>query len=238
MSDKGDATVSVIIPALNEAAAVAAAVESALEQHADEVIVVDGGSRDATIETAERAGARVLSSSAGRARQQNAGAEAAGGEMLVFLHADNRLGADPTGRTCLEQLREAAAGDRGLWGAFRHRIESARWGFRVIEWGDSRRVRWRGIPFGDQGIFVPRSRFWATGGFPDQPLMEDVLLAKRLRRQRWPRLLAGPVYSSARRWEKHGIVRQTARNWTLQLAHAGGASPERLAEFYRRHDQA
>ncbi|QEG42236.1 TIGR04283 family arsenosugar biosynthesis glycosyltransferase [Roseimaritima ulvae] len=224
--------ISVVIPAINEAEGIAAAVDSASSQGAMEVLVVDGGSQDDTVRRAQAAGARVVTSPSGRARQQNAGAALASGQVLLFLHADNRLGPH-----CLEQIREAFERRPQAWGgAFRHRIDAPQWLFRCIEWGDAMRVRWRGLPFGDQGLFIRREAFEQVGGFPDEPLMEDLLLARRMRRTAWPLLLPGPVWSSPRRWQRHGVVRQTVRNWSLQVAHACGCSPDRLAAYYRRHD--
>ncbi len=224
--------ISVVIPAINEAEGISAAIHSATSQGAAEVVVVDGGSQDETVSRAQAAGARIVHSPPGRARQQNAGAAVAGGQVLLFLHADNRLGPE-----CLKQVREALQRSPQAWGgAFRHRIDAPQWLYRCIEWGDAMRVRWRGVPFGDQGLFIRRDAFERVGGFPDQPLMEDLLLAQRMRRTGWPLLLPGPVWTSARRWQRHGILRQMARNWCLQVSHACGCSPSRLAAYYHRHD--
>ena len=125
-----------------------------------------------------------------------------------------------------------------MHGAFSQRIDAGGLAFRLLEWGNARRARWLGLPYGDQAIFVRREAFFAAGGFPDVPLMEDVLLMQRLRRRAWPLLLPGPVHVSARRWQRHGVVRQTIRNWALLAAFASGISPERLARYYRRHDES
>lgn len=220
------ADISVIIPTINEETAVAKAVFSALAAGAREVIVADGGSEDSTIDVATACGAsRIERSRPGRGIQMNAGASAAAGEFVLFLHADNELGQD-----CLTQI---TTHPNATWGAFRQRIDSSRSAFRLIEQGNSLRVKYRCMPFGDQGIFVRRTVFDDQGGFAEFPLMEDVELSIRLRRIARPILLDGPLTVSARRWEKHGVVRQTVRNWSIQLAYACGRSPEALKRRYR-----
>lgn len=220
------ADVSVVIPAINEQAVIATAVQSAVAAGAAQVIVVDGGSEDNTCQTAIDAGAsRVVHSPSGRGIQLNAGARQATGECLLFLHADNRLG-----EHCLRQICQHPS---AAWGAFRQSIESRRIIFRIIEWGNAIRARRRGMPFGDQAIFVRRSLFLDQGGFAEIPLMEDVELSTRLRRIERPLLLDGPLTISPRRWLKHGVVRQTLRNWRIQLGYALGASPETLQRWYR-----
>jgi rSAM/selenodomain-associated transferase 2 len=227
------AQVSVIIPAINEAERVGRAVASAWAAGAGEVLVVDGGSRDETVSLAEAAGAEVLQSPAGRATQQNAGARQSRGEVLLFLHADNWLGPE-----CLVQSVAALDAQPKRWGgAFRQQIDSRRPLFRLIAWGDGLRVTCRGVPFGDQAIFLRREVFEQVGGFPEEPLMEDLMLAVRLRQLAWPLLLPGPVHVDPRRWQQRGPVRQTCRNLILQWRHARGATPQQLAAEYPRHDQ-
>ena len=231
--------VSVVIPAVNEQPVVAGAVQSAIAAGAGEVVVVDGGSDDETASQAQAAGAVVIASPAGRARQQNAGAARCGGDVLLFLHADNRLASD-----CLDQICDVLPARSDHWGgAFVQRISGLdrsaahrRWTYRCITRGNAWRVRWRGIAFGDQAIFVRRSVFDQVGGFPEQPLMEDLILSQRLRRIAWPLLLRGPVDVDARRWQQYGPLRQTARNTALQLLYAIGVPPARLCTHYRRHD--
>lgn len=220
------ADISVVIPAINEAAVIPTSIRSAISAGAGEVIVADGGSTDKTCQVALDAGAgKVVSSHRGRGIQLNAGARVAEGECLLFLHADNELG-----EQCLQQICENSD---AVWGAFRQSIDSPRRIFRAVEWGNAQRARRRGMPFGDQAIFVRRSLFEEQEGFAEIPLMEDVELSRRLRRIEMPVLLDGPVSISARRWEKNGVVRQTLRNWTLQVCYALGASPETLREWYR-----
>ena len=223
--------VSVIIPAINEAGALDRAVRSAWQAGADEVIVSDGGSSDETTSIAEREKCRIVYSARGRAVQQNEGARCAIGDVFLFLHADNRLGPE-----AVDQVRNYCQEPMVKSGAFRQQIEADGFAYRLLEHGNAWRVRWRGLPFGDQAIFIRREFFESLGGFPSVTLMEDVLLMKKARRQSWPRLLEGPVYVDARRWQRHGVVRQTLRNWALLAAYQLGVSPDSLARFYRRHD--
>lgn len=222
--------VSVIIPALNESAAIANAVERAWHAGAFEVVVVDGGSRDDTREIARRERCLLIESERGRAVQQNAGADRARGEVLLFLHADTWLSAG-----AVDQIVEALADQRILGGAFRQRIEASGRVYRWLERGNAWRVERRGLPYGDQGIFVRREVFFELGRFPPVDLMEDVLLMKKLRRRARPVLLTGPLHVDARRWQKRGVIRQTLRNWTLMAALQFGVSPDRLARFYPPH---
>lgn len=232
MSDESAPRISFIVPALNEAACIRRAVETAIAAGAWEVIVADGGSDDKTAQIASGAGARVIESPPGRARQQNAGAKAAGGDVLLFQHADNWC--DPaTG----EQVRAALTDVNVQGGAFRQRIEADGILFRWLERGNAARVRFRKMAYGDQGIFLRRTFFEELGRFPEVPLMEDLLLMQQFRRRSRPVLLDGPHHVSARRWQRHGVIRQTLRNWRILLAHRMGTSPEELARWYRRHDQ-
>ena len=223
-------SVSLIIPALNESALVETAVVRGRACGADEVIVVDGGSDDDTVQRAQSAGGQVLQSPAGRARQLNQGASRAASDVLLFVHADNWL---PEGAA--RQIGTALAFDHTVGGAFQQRIEAAGRLYRWLEWGNARRIRWWQLPYGDQGIFVRREVFERLGGFPDVPLLEDLLFARRLRQEGHVALLPGPLSVSARRWQQQGVVRQTLRNWCILAAHRLGASPERLAPYYRRH---
>ncbi|MGI8978542.1 MAG: TIGR04283 family arsenosugar biosynthesis glycosyltransferase [Pirellulaceae bacterium] len=223
--------ISVIIPALNEAANIVRAVTSAQASGAEEVIVADGGSGDETCMLAELSGAKVVLAPRGRAVQQNAGARVASGDVLLFLHADNWLGED-----AITQVRSAANRRKNkLCGAFQQKIEAFPFIYRLLERGNAERVRWFGLPYGDQAIFVTRELFDRVGGFPEEPFLEDVLLMQRLRRLSWPLLLPGPVHVSPRRWEQRGVLRQTLRNWAILTAFSLGASTQRLAAWYGRH---
>ena len=222
--------ISIIIPALNEEPNIAAAVDRAWQTRPAEVIVVDGGSRDSTISLAHGAGADVIECLPGRARQQNAGARRATGDVLLFLHADTWLA--PEG---LAQIEAALADERVLCGAFIQRIDAEERLYRWLERGNAWRALRRGLPYGDQGIFTRRSVFLEQGGFPDLQLMEDVMFMRQLRRRTRPVLLPGPLHVSARRWQRHGVIRQTACNWLLLAAARLGVHPDRLARFYKQH---
>ena len=224
--------VSIVIPVLNEAPNVARAVELAWAAGADEVLVVDGGSSDDTVAVAQRVRCEVQEGPMGRGSQQNLGAQHASGEALLFLHADSWL--EEGG---VQQVRDALCDTCAAAGAFQHRIDAKGVLYRLIERGNALRVRWRGMAYGDQGIFVRREVLQQVGGFPEIPLMEDVRLMRRLRGKRLV-LLAGPLHTSARRWQRHGVLRQTLRNWWLRLAEAVGVAPERLAAHYRVHGTA
>lgn len=223
--------VSVIIPTLNESETIALCVRSASAAGASEIIIADGGSEDDTVENARRAGAtHVVVSNPGRGTQLHAGANVASCDWLLFLHADNQLGPD-----CLNQVAETGDDESGdiVWGAFEQNIAAKGRLYRWLERGNASRVHWRGIPFGDQAMFVRTEIYQRVGGFATIPLMEDVDLAKRLKRIESPVLLPGPVVVNARRWQRRGVVLQTARNWSIQLAYRMGVSPERLKRWYQ-----
>ncbi|MBE0612584.1 MAG: TIGR04283 family arsenosugar biosynthesis glycosyltransferase [Burkholderiales bacterium] len=222
---------SIIIPALNEAACIAATLESldGLRSRGHEVIVVDGGSNDATVAIAEGFADRVIVSVPGRAEQMNAGARAATGETLLFLHADSRLPVD-SDRLVLQGL---AAGD-AAWGRFDVRIAGPHILLRLVEGMMNIRSRLTHICTGDQCIFVRREAFEAIGGYPQLALMEDIAISARLRRISAPLCLSERCITSARRWESGGVLRTILLMWWLRLQYAFGASPARLACAYRR----
>ncbi|MFV2068597.1 MAG: TIGR04283 family arsenosugar biosynthesis glycosyltransferase, partial [Pirellulales bacterium] len=223
-------TVSIIIPTFHEEDLIGGSVDRAWATGAAEVVVVDGGSCDATVRRAALHGARVLNSDRGRALQQNHGAAQATGSILLFLHADNWLERDAT-----SQIRSVLRDASVLGGAFQQRIDAPGRGYRLLEWGNAARVRWRGLPYGDQGIFLRRTVFEQLGGFPPVELMEDLFLMRRLRHLARPVLLPGPLHVSPRRWRRHGLVRQTLRNWALLTAERCGIAPDRLARYYPPH---
>lgn len=223
--------ISVIIPVINEAERLGTTLDSAREAKADEIIVVDGGSNDRSREIAKEYKCKLVDSLPGRGPQQNRGANAATGDVLLFLHADCSLGLES-----LEQIRRLEV-QGAFCGCFRQRILAKGWTYRLIERGNALRVRLRGLYYGDQAIFISRQMFDSVGGFPDEPLMEDLLLARRTKAQVWPTLLPGPVYVNARRWQRNGPIRQTIRNWLLVGRLYLGASPDVLSKSYRRHDR-
>jgi rSAM/selenodomain-associated transferase 2 len=220
---------SIVIPVLNEARQVPAVVESLspAKDRGVEVIVVDGGSEDGTPEMAALAGARVVSSPKGRARQMNAGARIAAGAVLLFLHVDTIL------PECADQLIEAALRDRRrVWGRFDVDIRGRPWMLRVIAVLMNWRSRISGIATGDQAIFVDRGAFDSVGGFPDQPLMEDVELSKRLRLLSPPACLHARAVTSGRRWESRGVWRTIVLMWRLRWAYWRGVPASVLASRY------
>lgn len=219
---------SIVIPTLNESSGIEQNIHRALALQPIDVIVADGQSTDGTGDLARSAGATVVTSEGGRGRQLNAGARAATGDVLLFLHADCWLESQASG-----QIETVLRDEKVIGGAFQQRIDHDWRVFRWLELGNAARVRWRRMPYGDQGIFVRRSAFEAVGGFAEVRLMEDVLLMREFRRRGWRiELLPGPIHVDPRRWLQHGIVRQTLRNWTLLAGLKLGVSPDRLAEFY------
>lgn len=226
----GAARLSVIVPALNEAGSIATAVASAAAAPGAQIVVADGGSTDDTVAAARRLGARVVHSSPGRAAQMNAGAAAASGDVLLFLHADTVL---PAGYH--EHVCRAMAQPTTVAGAFEVRLDSpSSAALRLIEWGMNWRSRHAGLPYGDQALFVRAGAFRQVGGFPDLPIMEDVELVRRLRRLGRIALVSEPVTTSARRWERLGAVRTTLLNQVVIAAFYLGVDPQRIAAWYRR----
>ena len=220
---------SIVIPALDEASGIAdtLAALAPLVARGAEVVVVDGGSRDDTVALARAQGARVLAAARGRARQMNAGAAAAVGDALLFLHADTRLppGAD---------ARVLGALAQRPWGRFDVRIDGEARTLALVAALMNLRSRLTGIATGDQAMFVRREAFVAVDGFPDQPLMEDIELSRRLRRIGRPACLRDRAITSGRRWMTRGVWRTILLMWRLRLAYWLGANPERLRARYER----
>lgn len=228
-----DAVVSVIVPALNEEERIGAAVKRLLREEGVEVVVADGGSADGTAHEAREAGARVVVEPANRGVRLNAGARAARGAVLLFLHADARLPAGFPGTVRALLDRAGVAG-----GAFRLRIEGPGPALRLVEGLANVRTRLFSLPYGDQALFLRAGVFRALGGFRPFPLMEDYEFAGRLRRRGRIAVASQPVLASARRWERLGLWRAT---WVTQAVIAGyhaGVSPEVLAVFYRQYRRA
>ncbi len=221
--------ISIIIPTLNEGDHIAETLASTQGVPDVEVIVVDGGSQDGTLETAKSCGAKLVISSPGRARQMNAGAAQAMGDILLFLHGDTRLP-----RRFDAYIHQTLARPGVVAGAFRMGVDGDLFGLRLLEKLVNFRSRRLQLPYGDQALFLRADLFWEIGGFPYMPIMEDFEMVRRLRRL--GRIVTGPVsiLTSARRWEKIGIVRATLINYTLPLAYYLGVSPSRLARWYGR----
>jgi rSAM/selenodomain-associated transferase 2 len=224
--------VSVIVPVFCEQAVVNRTVETVRRLtggEAAEIIVVDGQAEGETLTAIRDASVRKIRSEKGRGRQLNRGAALAAGDVLLFLHADTVL--PPA---AFERIAEAMRDDGCVGGAFDLRIDSRRAGFRVIETAASLRSRLTRIPYGDQAIFIRASCFRTLGGFKEIPILEDVDLMRRIKRKGWRiGIFREPVTTSARRWEKEGLVSGTIRNWFLMTLYLCGVAPERLIRFYR-----
>ena len=220
---------SIIIPVLNEGDGIAAALDALAHLRAvgTEVIVVDGGSRDATVERAQLRADRVVLAKRGRALQMNAGAEGASGDVLLFLHADTRLPAEAD-RVVLNGLDQS----RRVWGRFDVKIDGRSRLLPVVAWLMGLRSRLTGIATGDQAIFLRRDAFQAVGGFPAVALMEDIAICKRLKRLGRPLCLRACVTTSGRRWEKNGVLSTILLMWRLRFAYFLGADPKQLARQY------
>jgi rSAM/selenodomain-associated transferase 2 len=219
---------SIVIPALDEAANLARLLPDLARRFPGaEVIVVDGGSSDETPGVVRNHGARFLASERGRARQMNAGARAARGEAVLFLHADTILPEGAPAAIAGALQDPAVAGGR-----FDVRFSNARWPFRMIAAFMNWRSRVTRIATGDQGIFVRRAAFEALGGYPDLPLMEDVELSRRLKRLGRIACLRLSVTTSARKWERDGILRTIVLMWTLRFLYFCGMDAARLHAWY------
>ncbi|MCC5651077.1 TIGR04283 family arsenosugar biosynthesis glycosyltransferase [Nostoc sp. XA013] len=230
MSQNIDAArISIIIPTLNEAENIKEAIATTQPGINIEVIVVDGGSDDDTVAIAQSLGVKIISSSPGRAVQMNTGAVAATGEILLFLHADTCLptGFDNMVRIVLQQPGTVA-------GAFKLRIDASLLSLRWVEWGINVRSHFYQMPYGDQAIFLTKTVFHQIGGFPELPIMEDFELIRRLKRIGRILIIPTPVVTSARRWLRKGVFKNTLLNQIVIIAYLLGVSPERICSWYCR----
>ena len=222
-------SLSIIVPVLNEATGIVATLSALAPLRAcgAEVIVIDGGSEDGTPALAQAGADRVVDGPRGRARQMNAGAALASAPVLLFLHADTRL---PAGA---DRLIDAALASGASWGRFDVFISGRAPLLRLVAAMMNLRSRLTGIATGDQAIFVTRSAFVRVGGFPDQALMEDIELSRRLSALAPPACLRARVVTSGRRWEQRGVWRTIFLMWRLRWRYWRGESPQVLAEAYR-----
>lgn len=223
--------ISVIIPVLHEGQAINAVISS-IKTAADgvpcEMIAVDGDAAGSTIKHITHAEVITIIAPRGRAVQMNAGATRAGGDVLLFLHADTLL--PPK---ALVKIVEALSDDRFVGGAFDLAIQNRRWIFRAIGKAASFKHRLTRVPYGDQAIFVRRICFDALGGYPEIPLMEDVALMKRVKQQGGRIvILRQTVQTSPRKWETEGVLYTIFRNWTIQALYLFGVPAERLEKYY------
>ncbi len=228
-------SVAVIMPVLNEADGLEASVSALDGLDLLEIVIVDGGSTDATLAVAGRlvgvadrtVPLHVIHTAAGRAHQMNRGAREVSADVLLFLHADTTL---PVG--ALDSVRAALRKGR-TWGRFVVRLDGQQVMFRVIERMMNLRSALTGIATGDQAMFVLRDTFTLLGGFAPMPLMEDIDLSRRLKWTGAPAIIQPPVITSTRRWRVGGLWRTVLRMWTLRLLYSLGVSPARLAGHYR-----
>src|SRR5262245_24018066 len=219
---------SIVIPVLDDTELLGRLLTTIRADPQVDIVVVNGGAPDDRLTAiCHRPDVRLLTSDPGRGCQMNVGASAAAGRWIVFLHADSRLPPQ-----CSHEIRRASADPHVVGGSFRFRLDSHAWQARLIERGVDRRVRWLGLAYGDQALFVRRDVFEAMGGYREWPLMEDVEFVRRLRRAGKLYHSPQPVLTSARRWERDGWWRRSAKNVMLQALFFAGVAPERLANGY------
>ena len=219
--------VAVVIPALNEEEEVGAAIESARRAGAREIVVADGGSSDDTTEVAERSGARVVRSGRVRGERLNEGAASTSGDILLFLHADTTLPED-----AVESVEREVA-DGSIFGGFRLRFRERRAKLRVAETMINLRCRFTKCPWGDQAQWVTRNELLSTGGFRQDPIMEDYEMATRMKTRGRVSIIPTPVTTSGRRFLDDGVIRTAFTNWKIILLWRLGTPPDELAAIYR-----
>lgn len=221
---------SIIIPVLNEAEGLPMLCEhlAPLQQQGAEVILVDGGSQDGSDRCIEAHGLRLVRAPRGRAVQMNAGAAAARGDVLLFLHADTRLPPQ-----AWQRLQSVLPPQALAWGRFDVAIDGQATTLRLVAWMMNARSRLTGIATGDQALFMTRAAFDAVGGIPEQPLMEDIEISRRLCHLARPICLTERVRTSGRRWEQRGVWRTIFLMWRLRWAYWRGVPASQLAKAYQ-----
>lgn len=230
MSDPNPTKLSIIIPVLNEATNILRTISAAQTGTNIEIIVVDGGSTDGTLELVKTLSVQVVQTTPNRALQMNTGATLATGDILLFLHADTRLPShfDPW-------VRQTLANPGTIAGAFQLKIDAKTPSLRLIEKGVNWRSRSLQMPYGDQAIFLKTTTFQDIGGFPPLPIMEDFELMRQLRRQGHIEIVPTSVVTSGRRWQKLGVLKTTLLNQLVILGYLLKISPQQLASWYRQH---
>ncbi len=227
MSITTGATVAVIVPVLNEADHLPCLLQSIRAIGANEIIFVDGGSSDETQVLLEKSGLKWIRSKRGRALQMNAGGFQSKSDILLFLHIDTEISSSH-----IMDIKKVMCSSGMVGGRFDIRLSGDHPAFRVIEFFINQRSRLTKISTGDQAMFVRRDVFERMGGFPEQPLMEDVEFSRRLKREGGIACLCSRVMTSSRRWEKYGIVRTIVLMWWLRFRYWLGANPETLKRLY------
>ncbi len=236
MDPEKQGRIAIIIPTLQEESTIQICLQHLQDQPLPfEVFVADGGSTDRTLELPAELAAELSyalswgrSPQQGRSAQMNWGARQTQAEILLFLHADSRL--PPQG---LDQIRQVLQDPQVVGGRFRVRLDSDRWPYPLISWGINTRSRITGYFTGDMGIFIRRSTFETLGGYPDQPLMEDLEIAGRMRSLGQVAFLRDPMITSSRRWQQGGPWRTVALMQILRASYRWGVKPEHLAQWYR-----
>lgn len=220
--------ISIIIPTRNEAATIHATIARAQQGSILEIVVADGNSTDKTREIASQLGAKVIGSKVGRARQMNAGAARARGEILLFLHADTLLPPDFATRVTDILTRPGISA-----GAFTLAIDLPGGAARLLEKAVHFRSTFLQLPYGDQAIFLYRQKFLEIGGYPEEPILEDVLLLRQLKKSGRIGIATEKALTSGRRWQRLGLLQTTLINQAIMLGHLLGVSPQRLQRWYR-----